>query len=160
MGGGVTMDIGCYPISWVRHITGHEPLEVKASAEVGPPHVDLFLATEMQFPGGILARTSGDMRSSATFQASLEVVGDLGTLKVNNPLVPQIGNSLELNVDGQTTVESFSRRATYGYQLDAFIDAVEKGAALLTGPDDAINQMKVIDQCYEAAGLPLRGLQV
>ena len=55
MGGGVTMDIGCYPISWVRHITGQEPLEVKASAEVGPPDVDLFLATEMQFPGGILA---------------------------------------------------------------------------------------------------------
>lgn len=99
------------------------------------------------------------MRSSATFQASLEVVGDLGTMKVNNPLVPQIGNSLELNVDGQTTVETFSRRSTYGYQLDAFIDAVEKGGALLTGPDDAINQMKVIDRCYEAAGLPVRGLQ-
>ncbi|NNF16517.1 MAG: Gfo/Idh/MocA family oxidoreductase, partial [Gammaproteobacteria bacterium] len=24
LGGGVTMDIGCYPISWVRHITGAE----------------------------------------------------------------------------------------------------------------------------------------
>lgn len=158
-GGGVTMDIGCYPISWVRHITGQEPLAVKASAEVGPPDVDLYLETEMEFPGGIKVRTSGDMRSTATFQASLQVIGDRGRMKVNNPLVPQIGNSLELNLDGETTVETFSRRATYGYQLDAFIDAVENGAGLLTGPEDAIKQMKVIDQCYAAAGLALRGIQ-
>jgi predicted dehydrogenase len=98
------------------------------------------------------------MRSSATFKASLEVTGDRGRMKVNNPLVPQIGNSLELTVDGETTIETFSRRATYGYQLDAFINAVENGAALFTGPEDAVNQMKAIDQCYEAAGLPLRGL--
>lgn len=158
MGGGVTMDIGCYPISWVRHITGQEPLEVKASAEVGPPDVDLYLESHMVFPGGIRVRTSGDMRSSATFKASLEVTGDRGRMKVNNPLVPQIGHSLELNVDGETTIETFSRRATYGYQLDAFINAVENGAGILTGPEDAVNQMKVIDRCYEAAGLPLRGL--
>jgi predicted dehydrogenase len=158
MGGGVTMDIGCYPISWVRHITGQEPLEVKASAEVGPPDVDLYLESHMVFPGGITVRTSGDMRSSATFKASLEVIGDRGRMKVNNPLVPQIGHSLELNVDGETTIETFSRRATYGYQLDAFINAVENGAALFTGPEDAVKQMKAIDQCYEAAGLPLRGL--
>jgi predicted dehydrogenase len=34
--GGVTMGIGCYPISWVRHITGEEPIDVGARAEVGP----------------------------------------------------------------------------------------------------------------------------
>ena len=158
MGGGVTMDIGCYPISWVRHITGQEPLEVKAIAEVGPPDVDLTLESQMVFPGGITVRTSGDMRSSATFKASLEVTGDRGRMKVTNPLVPQIGHSLELTVDGEITVETFSRRATYGYQLDAFINAVENGTGLLTGPEDAVNQMKAIDRCYEAAGLPLRGL--
>lgn len=158
MGGGVTMDIGCYPISWVRHITGQEPLEVKATAVVGPPDVDLFLKAEMTFPGGINVRISGDMRATSSFQASLEVTGDRGSMKVNNPLVPQNGHSLELTLEGETTVETFSRRPTYAYQLDAFIDAVENGAGLLTGPEDAIKQMKVIDRCYEAAGLPLRGV--
>ncbi len=157
-GGGVTMDIGCYPISWVRHITGEEPVDVTAEAEVGPPEVDLYLATEMTFPGGIKATTSGDMRPDTTFKAELKVIGELGTMSVNNPLVPQIGNSIELNVDGETTLETFDRRSTYGYQLDAFISAVEQGTALFTGPEDAVNQMKLIDRCYESAGLRLRGL--
>jgi len=157
-GGGVTMDIGCYPISWVRHITGEEPVDVTAEAETGPPEVDLYLATEMTFPGGVKATTSGDMRPSATFKAELKVIGELGHMAVNNPLIPQIGNSIELNVNGETNLETFDRRSTYGYQLDAFISAVEQGTALFTGPEDAVNQMKLIDRCYESAGLRLRGL--
>ncbi len=156
-GGGVTMDIGCYPISWVRHITGLEPEEVKAVAEVGPPKVDLYMTTEMRFPDGIRVTTSGDMRSSARFVANMVVKGEKGEMTLNNPLVPQMGNSLELNIDGETSVEDFSRRPTYSYQLDAFIDAVENEKPLLTGPEDAVRQMEVIDRCYEAAGLPLRG---
>ena len=156
-GGGVTMDIGCYPISWVRHITGREPLEVTAVAEVGPPDVDLFLRAEMLFPGDIKVITSGDMRPATPFKAHLEIVGELGSLKVNNPLVPQNGNSIELKINEETTIETFDRRPSYGYQLDAFIAAVEQGADILTGPDDAVNQMRLIDRCYEAAGLPIRG---
>ncbi len=156
-GGGVTMDIGCYPISWVRHLTGDEPVEVTAVAEVGPPDVDVFLATEMIFPGGIKASTSGDMRPSAKFEASITVKAENGQMRLDNPLIPQNWNSLELTVGGDTTIETFSRRSTYGYQLDAFINAVEKGESLLTGPDDAVNQMKLIDRCYEAAGMRLRG---
>src|SRR5262245_58358929 len=67
--GGVTMDIGCYPISWVRHITGLEPIDIEARAEVGPPDVDVWLEARMQLPGGIVAHTSGDMRSDVSFKA-------------------------------------------------------------------------------------------
>ena len=157
-GGGVTMDIGCYPISWVRHITAEEPVSVSAEAEVGPPDVDLVLQTTMEFPGGIIAKTSGDMRSNASFQAFLNVTGTQGSMRVVNPLVPQMGNSIELTIGSQETSETFERRPTYGYQLDAFLNAVEHGAPLLTDAADAVAQMRVIDRCYEAAGLPLRGL--
>ena len=46
---------------------------------------------------------------------------------------------------------------TYGYQLDAFLAAVNDGAPLYTDGEDGARQMAVIDRCYEAAGLPLRG---
>lgn len=159
-GGGVTMDIGCYPISWVRHILADEPEDIDAVADVGPPNVDLMLQTTMKFPGGIEAHTSGDMREGATFRADLVVEGDKGRMRVDNPLVPQMGNSIELDIDGETRTETFDRRPSYGYQLDAFIDAVEQGRPLLTGPDDAVCQMRVIDRCYAAAGLPIRGLDL
>lgn len=157
-GGGVTMDIGCYPISWIRHITGEEPAEVAARAEVGPPHVDLLLEAQVTFPSGVRGFTSGDMRPEAQFRADIEVVGSAGTLKVVNPIVPQNGHALQLTVDGRSSSETLDRRPTYGYQLDAFIAAVEEGAPMFTGPEDAVAQMRLIDRCYEAAGLPVRGL--
>lgn len=158
LGGGVTMDIGCYPISWVRHITGLEPDEVQAEAEVGPPDVDVMLNTTMRLPGGITATTSGDMRADAQFKAYLQVQGSEGTMYVQNPLTPQMGNRIDLTINGDTQSESFSRRSTFGYQLDAFCDAVEYGTALMTDAWDGVCQMRVIDHAYAAAGLPLRGL--
>ena len=158
LGGGVTMDIGCYPVSWVRHITGLEPESLQATAEVGPPNVDVFLATQMEMPGGITATTSGDMRAGVAFKADLKVTGDKGTLHIDNPIAPQLGHSLTLTINGNEQTEFFDRRPTYAYQLDAFIAAVEQGHSLFTNGDDAVKQMQVIDRCYEAAGLPLRGL--
>ncbi len=60
-GGGATMDRGCYPLSWLRHLTGEEPEVVSAEAVVGPPETDLRLDAELAFPGGA---TSSRMRGS------------------------------------------------------------------------------------------------
>lgn len=157
LGGGVTMDIGCYPISWVRHISGLEPEQVAARAEEGPTHVDVMLTTTLKLPGGITATTSGDMRPQARFKAYLEVTGSAGKMYVHNPLSPQTGNRIELTIDGEATVERFPRRPTFGYQLDAFLDAIEHGTDLYTDAWDGVAQMAVIDRAYLAAGLPLRG---
>jgi len=156
-GGGATMDLGCYPISWVRHLLDAEPEEVSAEAVEGPPDVDLQLFTEMRFADGAIARTRGDMSADATFEMGFSVVGDAGELKVKQPLVPQMGHSIELTVDGRSTSETCDRRPTYGYQLDAFIAAVEDGQPLYTDAADGVRQMRLIDRCYQAAGMRLRG---
>ena len=158
--GGVTMDIGCYPVSWARHITAEEPEEVTARAEVGPPHVDVYLEARFRFPSGIEATVSGDMRPGVSFRADLKVTGEKGEMVVQNPIAPQLGHRIELDIEGEKTAEELDRRTTYAYQLDAFIDAVQEGAPLLTGAEDAVKQMRLIDRCYEAAGLPLRGLNL
>ena len=41
---------------------------------------------------------------------------------------------------------------------NAFIAAIEEDITPYTDAEEAVNQMKVIDACYEAAGLPIRGL--
>jgi predicted dehydrogenase len=78
-------------------------------------------------------------------------------MMVVNPLLPQSGHQLRVTTREGTRTETLDRRPTFGYQLDAFIDAIENGKPLLTGADDAVKQMRVIDRCYRAAGLPLRG---
>ena len=159
-GGGVTMDLGCYPISWARHITGEEPERVEATAETGPPNVDTRLEATLHFPSGIVATVSGDMRAGVSWRMDLTVTGERGVMHVVNPLAPQIGHSIRLDIDSDTRIETRDRRASYAYQLDAFLDAVEEGGPVLTGPEDAVRQMRVIDRCYEAAGLPVRGLDL
>jgi hypothetical protein len=42
-------------------------------------------------------------------------------------------------------------------QLNAFVAAIGRGGALYTDANEAGHQMRAIDACYEAAGLPLRG---
>ncbi len=157
LGGGVTMDIGCYPISWIRHLTNEEPKVVSATAEVGPPMVDLMLEAHLEV-GDIKATILGDMRPTARFKAALTVTGSRGSLQVDNIIAPQMGHQLTVEVDGKLRNEVFDRRPTYCYQLDAFIEAVNAGEPPLTDGWDGVKQMRVIDRCYEAAGLPIRGL--
>lgn len=156
-GGGVTMDIGCYPVSWVRHLTGQEPIEVEADAVIGPPLVDLALEARMVFDGGIVATIRGDMRESVSMTARIRVVGERGEMIVENPIAPQMGHLITLTLDGASSFEVLDRRPSYCYQLDAFLDAVEQGTPLHTDSADAVKQMQLIDRCYLAAGLPVRG---
>ncbi|MFT4798843.1 MAG: putative dehydrogenase [Sulfitobacter sp.] len=155
--GGVTMDIGCYPISWVRHLTGTEPLEISAHAETGPPNVDMMLEAKMTLPGNITAKILGDMRPNGQFRAEINVKGTQGVMTVRNPLAPQMGHLLTTEIDGKRKHLTFDRRPTYSYQLDAFIHAVETGEPPLTDAQDAVKQMTVIDRCYDSANLPRRG---
>ena len=90
------------------------------------------------------------------YVAELRVQGERGSLLVDNPLLPQNSHFIELTVDGSTTRETLSRRPTYAYQLDAFVDAVHNGTPLPTDADDAVKQMRVIDAAYRAAGMPTR----
>ena len=158
-GGGATMDMGCYPLSWVRHFTGEEPEVVSAKAEEGPPDVDILLQPELLFPSGARGRTSGIMKAGQPFEAYLNVTGTRGKLNVRNPLVPHMGHNIELVNDAGTKNEELTLRPTYEFQLDAFVDAVENGTKLETDAEDGVRQMRLIDNCYRAAGMKLRGMR-
>lgn len=155
-GGGVTMDIGCYPISWVRHLTDIEPEVHSATAVTGPKYVDLMLEANMSL-GSAEATIVGDMRPGGSFKAEIFVKGDRGTMTVRNPLAPHMGHRIDLDIDGNKESIQVDRRTTYCYQLDAFMAAVETGEQPITNGADAVKQMQVIDRCYELAGLPRRG---
>jgi predicted dehydrogenase len=75
---------------------------------------------------------------------------------VLNPVTPQFFHRLSVRSGDGNRVERFGRRASYAYQLDAFAAAVLRGEPVKTTPEDAIENMAVIDAIYRAAGLPLR----
>src|SRR4030095_14207257 len=140
----------------VRHTKNEDPPVTSASAVVGPPDVDVSLTANLEFPSGCTGQITGSMLPGR-IRAELTVTGTKGRLKLVNPVAPQLGHAIELTIDGNTTTETVTRRPTYAYQLDAFVAAVRSGAELATGADDGIRQMKVVEACYRAAGLRLRG---
>ena len=96
------------------------------------------------------------MWSTRLLQISAHVVGDRGELRVLNPVLPQMFHRLTVKAPSGKRVERFGRRASYAYQLDAFAGAVLRGEPVKTTPEDAVQNMTVIDAIYRAAGLPLR----
>ena len=156
-GGGATMDMGCYPLSWLRHFMGEEPTVVSAEAVEGPPDVDLRLAAELAFPSGATGRASGSMEKGEQHRWDLVVRGTKGTLTVQNPLVPHYGHEIKLETNGEVKTETLTKRTTYDFQLDAFVRALETGERLPTDAADAVKQMRLVDSVYRAAGMKVRG---
>jgi predicted dehydrogenase len=96
------------------------------------------------------------MWSSSVLHLSARVVGDQGELRVFNPIGPQYASWLTVRSGGARRTEIPSRRPTYAYQLDAFCDAALRGRPAITGPDDAVANMEVIDAVYRAASMAPR----
>ncbi len=158
-GGGVLMDVGCYPVQWARFVAQAEPINVSARMTPGPPDrsdalADATMDVTLSFPKGVKATLHSDMSEHSTFAATLTVNGTAGSMLVTNPLVPQRGNSIVLTslATGTTTRESVETTTTYDWQLRAIVEAVRNGVALPTGGADSINTMTVIDSIYTSAG--------
>ena len=157
LGGGVTMDIGCYPLSWLRHLMGEEPDVLSVEAKEDPADVDVALAADLRFPSGATGRISGRMDECSRFCAAVLISGEAGQLSLVNPLVPQLGHRYQLCKGGEVIDRTFDQKTTYAYQLEAFLAATQGKASNLTDAEDGLKQMQLIDAVYARGGLRLRG---
>jgi predicted dehydrogenase len=156
LAGGATMDAGCYAVHMARTFGGGTPEVVSAQAKLRDPDVDRAMTAELRFAAGHSGRVRCSLWSADLLRISARVVGDRGELRVFNPVMPAFFHRLVIRSADGKRVERFSHRASYAYQLDTFAAAVLRGEAVKTTPDDAVENMTVIDAIYRAAGLPLR----
>ena len=155
LAGGATMDLGCYSVSLLR-LLAPGPRVIDAKAKLSSPGVDRAMDAHFSLPNGGSAHVGCSMFSSSLLHLHVEVTGDDGTISVLNPFLPQFGHRMKVTSADGTRRERFSRKATYDYQLEAFVAAVEHGASYPTTAADAIRTMELIDAIYAAAGLPRR----
>jgi predicted dehydrogenase len=155
LAGGATMDMGCYPVSLLR-LLAPGPRVISAEAKLSSPGVDRAMDAHFSLPDGGSAHIGCSMFSSSVLRLHAEVTGDDGKISVFNPFSPQHAHRMKVTTPLGSRKERFSRRASYDFQLDAFVAAVEDGASFPTTAADAIRTMELIDAIYAAAGLPLR----
>lgn len=158
LGGGALMDLGCYPAHWLRTLAGSEPEVVSARIVEGMPGVDLLTEAALRFDSGVPARLRTSMRRGQRFKALIAVQGTEGLLVARNPIHPSMGNSISLRRGGEVKTYAVDGATTYDYQLAHLMDVLAGRAEPLTGGEDAVANMALIDAIYEAGGLRPRGL--
>ena len=147
------MDLGCYPIHWLRSALGSEPELPSAESELHSTGVDVSTTAMLCF-GDIKSEIHCSMSEQLPdkLQANLVVAGENGVLTAENPLAPHIGNKLTVMIGDSEREESVDGESTYHYQLQHVVDVLSGRAEEITGGKDAVATMQLIDAIKELSG--------
>jgi predicted dehydrogenase len=149
LGGGALMDLGCYPLQWARVVVGKEPLVAAARMRM-VDGVDAETDAELHFSTGAVAEISCRMDGD-DLKAVLNIEGTRGSLRIVNPLAPQMGHAFEVTTGEAKRTEKFEGPSTFAAQLDAVVAALRGAAPFPLSPDDPIKSMMAIDAVKVAA---------
>jgi predicted dehydrogenase len=150
VGGGALWDLGVYPAYWIRSAFAEEPVVVSAAQQLNARGADLRTSVQLQLPSGGVGTLECDMEADA-LGVWLKVEGSEGMMEVLNPLAPQRGHALKLQVDGQSSTEQFTTKSSYAFQLEGFRDAVLHGTAVPTRGKDSLDTIRLLAAIRESA---------
>lgn len=152
LAGGAVMDIGCYCINVMRFMTGEEPSGAKAFAQFGERSgVDEVMSGVLEFPSGVQGHFDCSLR--VDFTNMYEIGGTEGTILVETGFVmpwdaPTIIRHWRGDEYSEIRVEPANH---YTLMAEDFADALLNNRPPKFAPQDAVNNMRVIDQLYASA---------
>jgi predicted dehydrogenase len=148
-GGGALGDLGSYPAHALRTLVGAEPQVTSAEIEMWEG-VDATTSAELRFPGGLEGRLSCSMVAER-FDASLTLTGENGVLTIRNFVGPQMGCSFRVRIGEEVRSEPTEGPTTYAAQLEHLVQVMRQGVTPLTGGEDAIANLALMDAIRAAA---------
>lgn len=151
--GGSLYDVGCYPISAARYILEREPEAATVHAIFSPEHdqVDMMASGMLEFPGGVAL--TFDCGMWAAFRNTLEIVGTEGIIEVPSAYLSGADSTANFFVQakGVRREEETAHVNQYSLQVDDFAYSIWGKQPLRFQPEDAANNMRVIDACLKSA---------
>ncbi|HEY8993173.1 MAG TPA: Gfo/Idh/MocA family oxidoreductase [Lacunisphaera sp.] len=167
LGGGTILDLGCYPVTYSRHLVGAvhgkdfvEPLEFHGAGRVRPEvGTDDFATAVAKFPGGILAELS--CGATVINDNSVQIHGSKGWIDVPNPFVPGLlGQDEKIvmhhrGVAPQEIVIRSPGMGLYAYEADAFAEALATGLreVPLATHADTLGTARLLDRWLADVGV-------
>jgi predicted dehydrogenase len=149
-GGGGIPDIGCYAVSSARFLIGREPLRV-----ISLVHRDPELKTDI-LASGILdfgtARSIFTVGTQSHPWQRVDVLGSGGEIAIHLPFNAYPDVSLQVTVTTGLGSRNIFTPACDQYveMFEAFSRAVREGSPAPTPPQDAIDNMKVLDALFRS----------
>ncbi|HEV2597823.1 Gfo/Idh/MocA family oxidoreductase [Sphingopyxis sp.] len=150
LGGGALMDLGVYPLAFVRRIAG-EDFEVKSAEAEFMGGVDARFEAVLAYDNGLECRIAASMIAQAP-AARLRIEGEDGWIEAINPVLPQLGHRLTLCVGGQQKDEQVGGPSSFEAQLAAVAATLSDGASFPVPEDDFVASMVAIERLRASFG--------
>lgn len=155
LGGGATMDLGCYVLSAARHVgrwLGQSLEVVSAQAAVRSPGLDARMQVELAYSDGVPCSARWDMTAQER-SMTWTVVGSTATATSPAFAVPSLDPRLLITRHGKVVERQLGGESSYTYQLADVARSLTDGSPFLVDVDDAVANAELIDACYLASGL-------
>jgi predicted dehydrogenase len=168
LGGGASLDLGCYCISAIR-LFGGQPLHAAAEQVIdtadGADGGDLRMAATFALPGGVLAQF--DVALDFPRRDELELIGTGGKITIPDPWLCRYGfvglergpvsERLPADPAGEYGLSAGpGSDDAYRIEVEAASRAIMAGAAPAFGRADAIDQAAAIEAVRRAAAVGVR----
>jgi len=154
LAGGSLMDLGCYPLRWLRDVLRVVPTVVSATAS-DRHGIDASMDARLDY-AGVAGRVRAAMWTTPPLLIEAQVRGTAGAMRVRMPYAPQMKGKIRVDGPGLRLREKADPKASYTFQLEAFRDAVVAGGPNLTDATAAVETMQTIDDIYRGASMQVR----
>ena len=122
LGGGSIWDVGCYPISYARMITGAEPVEVFGWQVTGQGGSDESFIGQMRFKDGI--HMQFDCGFTSPSRSYMEIVGTDAALNIPIPFKPGRKNEIHLTRNENVQTIKIKGDELYLGEVEDMCDAI------------------------------------
>ncbi|XOV82547.1 MAG: aldo/keto reductase [bacterium] len=156
LAGGGIMDVGCYPLSFARAISGSEPSAISAHGKLGSTGIDEWATALLTFENGLAAQISTAVALNLDNAAT--IYGSKGSIHVPRPWLPlDEAQNWSFTVKRGADIETISGHSEGLYKIEAD-HVAQRIAAGHTQSDvltwqDTLNNALALDQWRKAIGL-------
>ncbi len=166
--GGGMLDVGGYPVSFVRLMAGlavgrplAEPTKLTAVGQIGPTGVDELAQATLSFESGVTAEIACGIRYD--FGCAATIFGEEGRIRLDDAWLPGgkrqgLESHFTIERDGKPpeVVQVNIPRAIYALEAELVADSLPETQALWPAMtwDDTLANLRVMDQWRAAIGLP------
>jgi predicted dehydrogenase len=148
--GGSLWDVGCYPVSYSRLVTGAEPVEVFGWQRSMPNGIDVVFAGQLRFPGDVLAQF--DCGFDLPFREFMEFNGTAGKITLGRPFKPREGDQIVLSRGDVVENVAVDGGELYMGEVEDMADAVLEGKPPRMSLADSFGNAATLVALYQSAG--------
>lgn len=149
LGGGCLWDVGCYPLSFARMITGQLPLQVFGWQVKSTKGVDLTFAGQLIYSENLIAQIYSSFTLS--FNTLVEIHGTGGSIVVPTPFTPREETKLIVKKGNEEKTFKFPPCELYLGEVEDIEQTILDGKKPLISLEESADNIATIQTLYQSA---------